>query len=94
MIRIKGVGRNIFGEGGVQRKRKPKNSNRRPKNSKKDRKIALLSLFQGGWEGATEKRPKHSKKDQKNTMYENQIPGRARPFPLLPTPMIIITVLD
>jgi len=26
-----------------------------PKNSKKDRKVALLSLFQGG--GATEKRP-------------------------------------
>jgi len=32
---------------------------KRPKNSNKDRKIALLSLFQGGGE-RTEKRPKNS----------------------------------
>jgi len=39
---------------------------KRLKNSKKDRKIALLSLFQGEGEGgATEKIPKNSKKNTK-----------------------------
>jgi len=59
-----------FPEGGGQRKR-------RPKNSKKDQKTALLSLLQGG--GATEKRLKNSKKRPKNTMYEN--PGGPQPLP-------------
>jgi len=39
---------------------------RRPKNNKKDRQIALLSLFLGG---PTEKRPKNSKKRTKNSTF-------------------------
>jgi len=35
---------------------------KRPKNSKKDRKIALLSLFR---DGTTEKRPNNSKNTEK-----------------------------
>jgi len=51
----KGVGRK-FSRGGA-------NEKKRPKNSKKDQKIAPLCLFQRG--RTTEKRPKNSKKDRK-----------------------------
>jgi len=50
----KGVGRKFFQRGARKK---------RPKISKKYRKIALFSLFQEG--GATEKRPKNSKKGRK-----------------------------
>jgi len=46
---LKGVGRKFF-KGGATKKK--------PKISKKYRKIALFSLFQGGREGATEKKAK------------------------------------
>jgi len=44
---IKGVGRKISREGG---------NGKRPKNSKIDRKISLLSLFQGGEGGGNRKK--------------------------------------
>jgi len=50
----KGVGRKIF-RGPTEKKI--------PKNSKKARKIALFSFFQGGWQ--QKKRPKNSIKNRK-----------------------------
>jgi len=79
----KGVSRKISGGG-------------KPKNSKKDRKIALLILFRRG--GVTEKRPKNLKKHRKTallslylsyyicTRYENP-GGYGPPCLLLPMSM-------
>jgi len=68
---------------GIKISRERRATEKRPKNSKKDREIALLASSKGG--GATGKRPKNSEKRPKNstikpvlkyvcTMYKN--PGR------------------
>jgi len=86
----KGVGKN-FSSGGAGTTKK-----KRPKKSKKDRKTALLSLFQGGREGATEKKdrkiPKRAKYSTIKPLSTISVPcmkiqGEGGARPPLPTPM-------